>query len=106
MELGIEAVALDREGALARDKAFERDGLDALIQLLECPGREARQQDHNAFAHAKPHVCARHVRKIAVKKDAAILHAHALQVHAAQLVADQPLQPEQAGDGKSKVFHE
>ena len=91
MQLGIQAVALDGERALLRDKAFERDRLHALIQLLETPCGKTRKQEHHALAHAQTDIRTRHIRKIAVKKHAAVFYADIFQLHTAQLVADQSL---------------
>ena len=53
MKLGIQAVALYRESAVGRDKALQRDRLDALIQLLKAARRKTRQKDHHALTHAQ-----------------------------------------------------
>ena len=105
VELGIQAVALDGKGAVPGDEALQLDGLDALIEGLEAVGGKARQEDHHPFAHAQTHVGPGHGLKIAVKEDAAVLHADIFHLHAAQLVAHQSLQPEQAGDGHRQSFH-
>ena len=66
---------------------------------------ELRQQDHHALAHAAAEVRLRHGGEIALKKNAPVLDPDVRKLQPPQLVADQPLQPEQTRYAESHSFH-
>ena len=105
MQLAVQAVALDRERAVLRNKILQRDGLDALKQLLKALGLEGVEQDHDPLTHAAAEIRLGHRHKIAVKKDAPVLHADVLEIEPLQLIADKALQSEQARHAKCHIFH-
>ena len=106
MELAVQAVSLDGELSVSGNEILQGQGLDALIQLFKGPGREAAQQNHDAFAHTKLQIGSGHGVEAAGKKRPAVFHPDVVQLHTPELVADQTLQSEQTGNGKSKfVIH-
>ena len=105
VELTVQTVALDGEGALLRHEVLEGDALDALVQLLKGAGLKGGQQDHDPLAGAEAEVGPGHVGEGAVKKNAAVLGADVCHVEAAKLRGGQALQAEETGNAKSEVFH-
>ena len=105
MQLAVQAVALDGEGPVLRDEALERQGLDALKQILKAHGAEMAKADHHALAHAAAEVRLRHGGEIALKKYAPVFDADALAAEPLQLVAHEALQPEQTRYAEFQIFH-
>ena len=105
MQLAVQAVALDRERAVLRDEALERHGLHPLKQILKAVRVEFGQQDHHALAHAAAEVGLRHGGEIALKKNAPVLDPDVPQLQPPQLIADEPLESEQARHAKSHRIH-
>ena len=70
MQLAVQAVALDRERAVFRNKILERNVLDALIEVFKALRFELCEQNHHPFAHPAAEVRSCHRGKVAVKENA------------------------------------
>ena len=99
-ELGIEAVALDGKGPVARDDRLPGQGAGALKELVEAQCGKAAQLQQHALTDAQIDVGAGDGLRAAAEIDAPVFGGHVLQIHAPQLVGDRPLQTQQAGDGQ------
>ena len=90
VQLAVQAVALDRERAVLRDKVLERHGLHALEQVLKAVRVEFGQQNHHALTHAAAGLAFAIAAKSPSK--APVLDPDVLRIQP-QFVADQTLQP-------------
>ena len=104
VQLAVQAVSLDGKLTVLGNHIFQRQGLDALIQLFEGAGGEAAQQNHNPLTHAQPQVGLGHGIVAAGEEGTAVFHPYIVQLHPSQLIAHQTFQTEQAGNGKRKFI--
>ena len=98
VQLAAEAVALDRKGAVLGNQLLQGDGFYGLIQVLKAVDVGTAQQNHHPLAHAAVEIGPGDGLGAAGEEHAPVLHPHLLHAQAAQLVAHQTLQPEQAGN--------
>ena len=87
------------------DEILQIRPVNPLKQLLKGCCFEVRQRQQHPLTGAQAHVGFRQRPGIAGKQHPPVLHANVFQIHPAQLVAGNALQPEQGGDGKFKIRH-
>ena len=105
MQLAVQAVALDRERAVFRNKILERDVLDSLIEVFKALHFELCEQNHHPFAHPAAEVCSCHRGKVAVKENAPVLDADIRKVQPPEFVSDQTLEAKQTRYAKGHCLH-
>ena len=97
-QVGIERIALHREAVGLADPFLPRQRLHALKELLEGVGLKRAHQDQDALREARADAGPRQDMLVAGKQHPAVFRLYVLRFHFAQLVRDQSLQPQQAGD--------
>ena len=96
MQRAIEAPALDGEGRVARQPVLEREGADALEELVKAPRREGPELEQDTLGEAGAEVGPREAVYVRLEKNAPVLRRDSLHAHVPQLVAQRPLEAEKA----------
>ena len=105
MQRGIQRPALHRESVFLADPDFPGQGLDPLEQLLKGTGGEAAEMDLNPFGIAGADIGPGQQLHIAGEQHPAVFRPDIFRPHPPQLVAQNPLDAEQAGGAKFHVSH-
>ena len=95
---GVQAVAGNGKNSVFRQQIAPGDGTHAFKQRVESRRREAPELQQHTLAAAQREVCLCTVRQGARKEHAPVLSPDFGEVHAAEFVRNQTLEPEQAGN--------
>ena len=105
VELARQAVTLHREGPVRGDPLLQGRTFHALEKVLKAVHLELGQAEHDPLAHAAVEVGPGDVLGGAPEIHPPVHHLHLVHAEAAQLLAHQSLQPEQAGNAQRIDLH-
>ena len=103
VERAVQTVAADGELPVPGDEALPGQGADAFKERVEVLRLEFAHEDLHPLAGAQPEIGLRRGLPAAGEENTPGLGPHVFTSHVFQLVRRQPLQPEEAGNGKGHV---